>query len=259
MLDLQRASLLKRLSAAIFDFILLIVAITGFAWIIGNVINYDAKLAEFETLEAAYEQQYTEKFGLTEDEIKALPPEEQTKYNEEAQAFAKELATKRSNDTQYINSMSLLIQLTFIIISFSVLLSYLFLEFAVPLLFKNGQTMGKKIFSVALMREDGVKITPTMLFIRTVLGKYTIETMVPIAVILMIFMTGDLLYSIIIMAIFFGNLILLFATKKHTAIHDKMAGTVAVDMQSQLIFKSPEELLKYKQKLHQEKIENTKS
>jgi len=27
-----------------------------------------------------------------------------------------------------------------------------------PLLFKNGQTLGKKIFGVALMRNDGVRI-----------------------------------------------------------------------------------------------------
>ena len=81
----------------------------------------------------------------------------------------------------------MIINLTLVITSISILLGYLLLEFVVPLIFKNGQTLGKKIFGIALMRNDGVKINTVMLFVRTVLGKYTIETMVPVLVIIMTF------------------------------------------------------------------------
>lgn len=258
MLDLQRASLLKRLSAAIFDFILLIIAITGFACVIDPIIGFETKINELNGFYEHYEKTYNVEFALSQAELEALEPEVLEHY--------KEVEKIINADEPFAKVLNQVPVLLFMLITFSILFAYLLLEFAVPLLFKNGQTLGKKIFSVALMREDGVKITPTMLFIRTVLGKYTIGTMIPVFVALMILLPeffGRYKYAltgiVIVAAIFIGQLILVFATKKHTAIHDKMAGTVAVDMQSQLIFKSPEELLKYKQKLHQEKIENTKS
>ena len=38
-------------------------------------------------------------------------------------------------------------------------------------------------------------------------------------------------------------------------IHDKLAGTVTVDLASQMIFDSPEALLEYKKRLHAESTE----
>ena len=137
---------------------------------------------------------------------------------------------------------------------FLILFAYLLLEFVVPLLLKNGQTLGKKIFGIAIMRTDGVKITPFALFVRTVLGKYTIETMVPVLIVIMIYfsilgLTGTVVLGLIALL----QIILLAATKSRSAIHDLLACTVAVDFASQRIFDSSEELLEYKKKLHEER------
>ena len=252
MLDLQKASLLKRISAAILDFILLAVAIVGFSFILNGALGYDAKTDELQEYYKGYEQEYNVKFNLTADEMKELSESEKAHYNE-----VQEIINK---DKEFIELYSSILNITIIIISFSVLLGYLFLEFLVPLLFKNGQTLGKKIFGIGLMRKDGVRMTPVMLFVRTVLGKYTIGTMIPVFVILMIFFGFMGIFgTVIIMAIIFAQLILTFATKAHTAIQDKMAGTVCVDMQSQLIFDTYDELLAYKQKLHKDKVEKAES
>ena len=47
--------------------------------------------------------------------------------------------------------------------------------------------IGKKIFGIGVMHNNGVRIDAVALFVRTFLGKYTIETMVPAMMILMIF------------------------------------------------------------------------
>ena len=57
----------------------------------------------------------------------------------------------------------------------------------VPLKLGNGQTIGKKVFGIGVMRVDGVQLTTIQLFIRTILGKFTLETMIPVYIVLMIF------------------------------------------------------------------------
>ena len=66
-------------------------------------------------------------------------------------------------------------------------LAFLIMEFLLPLRLQNGQTLGKKIFGVGLMRQDCVKVSAPALFIRAILGKYTIETMIPVLILLMIY------------------------------------------------------------------------
>ncbi|MBQ2142480.1 MAG: RDD family protein, partial [Alistipes sp.] len=105
--------------------------------------------------------------------------EERAQYDAALAAFAED------REAGYL--YSLLINLTLVIITFGILLSDLILELIVPLLFGNGQTLGKKIFSLGLMRNDGVKLNAMQLFARTLLGKFTIETMIPVYVLIMLF------------------------------------------------------------------------
>jgi uncharacterized RDD family membrane protein YckC len=133
--------------------------------------------------------------------------------------------------------------------------AFLLLEFLIPLLLGNGQTVGKKVFGVAVMREDSVKLSPVLLFIRAILGKYTIETMVPVLIILMIYW-GVLGFfgTVILFGMLILQLVLLFSTKERSAIHDKLAHTVAVDYASQKIFDTPEAMLAYKKRIHAEQV-----
>ena len=143
--------------------------------------------------------------------------------------------------------------LTMVIVSMSILFSYLIWEFFIPLRLKNGQTFGKKIFGIGVMREDGIKVTAPLLFIRTILGKFTIETMVPVLIIIMLFfgtigITGLLTLGLILLL----QIILMIATRTNSTIHDVLAKTVVVDLSSQMIFDSEEALVEYKKKVHAE-------
>ena len=104
------------------------------------------------------------------------------------------------------------------------------------------------------MRTDGVKVTAPLMFIRTVLGKFTIETMIPVYVLLMlIFGTMDLTGTVLLLVLLIAQVICLVTTKTNAAIHDLIAGTVVVDKDSQSIFRTTEDLIAWKKKVAAER------
>ena len=126
-------------------------------------------------------------------------------------------------------------------------------EFVVPLLFGNGQTVGKKIFGIAVMRVNGVKINGVALFIRSILGKYTIETMVPVMLVIMVMLEVlGIVGPAVILLIGVLQIGLMLATRTNSAIHDCLANTVAVDLHSQMIFGSEAEVIEYKKRIHED-------
>ena len=236
--------MLKRISAYILDVILLAVVIVGFAFLLSSVTGYDAYNEKLDSIYANYEEHYGVSFDMKYEEYEALSEDGKKNFDDATAAL--------NSDPNAIHTYDMIVNLTLVITSISILLGYLALEFFVPLLLKNGQTIGKKIFGIALMRNDCVKITPVMLFVRTVLGKYTIETMVPALIIIMVFFgsAGAIGFAVLVL-IAVLQIVLLFITKTRSVIHDLLAYTVAVDMQSQMIFDSTEELLEYKKSIHE--------
>lgn len=259
MYDFQRASMSKRISAALFDLILLCVAAVGFALLLSLVFGYDAHLGELDSIKASYEEQYTQnpaeyevKLEISSAEFEALSAEQREIYRAAYNAFAAD------GKATYISA--LLLNLSLLITSFGILLAYLALEFLVPLLLGNGQTLGKKIFGVAVMREDGVKISPVMLFARTVLGKYTVETMIPVFIVIMIFLeVMGIVGGITLIGMLLLQIVLMMTSKARAPLHDRLAHTVTVDLASQMIFDTPEEMLAYKQRIHSEKVASEKN
>ncbi len=256
--DLQKASLSKRISAYLFDFIIFLVLLTGFAALISLITGFDAKLADSQEHYAYYEEKYgigidemNAYNALTDDERENLSNEEKENYKAAIEEFAADEELRRAD--------TLVTNIILIMISMSFLFSYAILEFIVPLCLKNGQTLGKKIFSIALMRDDGVKASPVMLFVRSILGKYTIETMVPVFLLVFFFMTYDIIPLFVILILLIFNAVLFFRTKTHSFIHDILAYTVAVDLQSQMIFETKEDLIAYKNKIHAESLSESSS
>lgn len=244
--DLQKASMLKRISAYILDLILLVILVTGCAALLSSVLHYDSYSDSLLDYYTKYETEYGTSFDYSEEDYNALPAEDQQKYDD---AYAALIADE---DAMYVYNM--LINLTLLMLSISILVSYAVLEFIVPLLFKNGQTVGKKVFGVAVMRTGGVKISTVSLFIRTFLGKFAIETMVPVLLLMMIFLNAiGVVGPAIILALLVVEVVLMVVTRTNSTIHDILSDTVTVDLSSQLIFGSEEELLEYKKKAAAEK------
>ena len=103
-------------------------------------------------------------------------------------------------------------------------------ELIIPLILKNGQTVGKKVFGIGVMMTGGTKIKTVALFIRAVLGKYTIETMIPVLIIIMIYFGGIGILGVIILGlIVLLQLILMAATSNNSPIHDLISDTVVIE------------------------------
>lgn len=246
MYDVQKASMWKRISAFLFDFIMMSILAVGLGFILSSALNYTQHAAEMEQLYTQYELTFGVDFDISSEDYAALTHDARAAYDNATQAL--------SRDEAFVRVYSLLINFTLIIITFSILFAHLLLEFLVPLLFKNGQTLGKKIFGIGVMREDGVRLSPLLLFARTVLGKATVETLLPVLIVVMVYFGYIGFFgTVLLLALALIQLGLLIATRYHTPIHDKLAQTVTVDFASQMIFDSPEALLEYKKRLQAER------
>jgi len=249
MLDLQKASMLKRVSAFLLDIILLLILITGFAFVLSLATGYDGYNERLEAVEQAYEEKYGVSFDISEEEYNKMT-EDQRKYFDEAYAeFAKD------EDALYLYNMQF--NLILMISTVSILLAYVVLELILPLVFKNGQTVGKKIFGIALVHTNGVRLSTLALFVRTVLGKFTLETMIPVYIFIMaLFGTLGLTGTIMLLLILVLQIGVILITKTNSCIHDLLANTVAVDLSSQMIFDSVDDMNEYKKKIHAEQVKN---
>lgn len=243
--DLQKASIWKRVSAAMFDVILLCILAVGAACLLAAVTNYDGHQQTMTDTFARYEQEYGVTFEMTLEEYNAMTDAQREHYNEAYDALC--------HDETAMYAYNMTLNLTLLVTTFSILIATLVTEFAVPLAFGNGQTLGKKIFGICLMRTDGIRVTAPLLFIRTVLGKYTIEIMIPVLILVMIFLNmAGLDATLLLLLLLLLEIVLFVATKNRSLLHDLLAKTVVVDYQSQRIFDSEADLIDYKKKLHAE-------
>ena len=281
MFELRKIGIVKRASALLLDAILLAVLATGFMFIISLICNYsqEEKLAkqyfnEWEDFRKEYVGAIAEFYGFSYEETdddyvitkdgKSASLEDVMKSLVDSKGAGNDITEKAYETYQTLTPVQkvnlqykYIYTLLFMIVSLGILLAYLILEFIIPIILKNGQTVGKKVFGICLVRSDCVKITNLSLFARTLVGKFAIETMFPILLVFLFFFGGlGLLAVILFAALLLFNVVLFFATKNKTPIHDILAGTVAVDMKLQMIFESEEELVTKKALQQKENIEN---
>ena len=258
--DLQKASMWKRISAFLCDMISFCIVAVGIAFLLSSLSGIDTQQSKMVETCDRYAEEYGLDAFLTKEELDGAitfsVTEERYNALTDAQKEIYQKATEAlSADQEYLQAYYLVNQLILLVITFSILISCLLLEFVVPLLFKNGQTLGKKVFGVGVMRMDGVKISPVILLVRTLLGKYAVETMIPVFVLLSIlFGSASIVTLILLLLLAVAQIALLIFTQANTPLHDMLAGTVTVDFASQMIFDSPEELLEYKKKIHAESV-----
>ncbi len=286
MFELKKIGIVKRASAWLLDAILLAVLATGFMFIISLVCNFNHHQevyaqynAEWTEFRKEYVGEVAEFYGFTYEEtdeegnnytitkdgkpaslgdvMKALD-DSKGEEPETANSYAK---YKTLTPAAIVNAQfKLILSMLFMMISLGILLAYLVLEFILPIFLKNGKTIGKAVFGICIVRPNCVKVTSMALFVRTLLGKFAIETMFPVFLIYMFFFGGLGLLAVILLAAFLlMSIILLFATKNKTPIHDLLASTVVVDAKLQMIFESEDELIAKKSELHKQLIENSKS
>ena len=245
--DLQKASMWKRISAFLFDLILLSIVSVLFAWALSKVLGYDGYQQRLSDAYTRVGEEYGIDLRMPLAEYNALDEAGRDRLNAAYDAL--------SADGDATGTYNMLIQLTILISSIAILLGYLVMEFAVPLKLGNGQTLGKKAFGLAVMYSDGVRLRAVGLFIRTVLGKYAVETMIPVIILMMIFWgTIGIVGPIVLFAILVVEVAVMIATHTNALIHDLLANTVVIDYASQMIFETREDMIHYKEKIHAEMV-----
>lgn len=250
--DVQKPSLWKRISAALLDFVLIFVLIEGLILLLTSVFGYNSYVERRNAIEEKYISDYGIIRDLTEEELAAMPEAEQTAYKAKVEAANKAY----QSDEEVIFLFGKIISLALMISTLSILFGFLILEFAVPLWLGNGQTIGKKVFGIAVMRIDGVKVSPISVFARGILGKCTIGTLVPVYLIIMLFFgIMGMVGVVTFIGLFLLQIILFIFTRYHTPIHDKFAQTLTVDMTTQIIYDSVEEMLEAKKRAAAEEAE----
>ena len=124
--DLQKASMWKRISAFLVDFILLVIAIAGFAFLFSTVLGFDKYNTTLNDAYAKYEAEYGVVFDISQEEFIQLSEAEQQAWNNAYQALIKD------NEAMY--SYNMVINLTLLISTLAVLFAHLALEFFIPII-----------------------------------------------------------------------------------------------------------------------------
>ena len=263
-ISLQKANFWKRISAYLLDFILTVILATGAAFVVSSIVKYDACLDAYSAKQSFYYSQAEEKYNIdlkiTEEAYNAMTEEERTAYDETQKLALEEINQALNTDEEFLALHSKMFTFTLLIFSLSLLTSIFIVYFVAPLIFKNGQTLGKKIFGLGVIRTNFVKISNPVLFIRSIVGLFAMETMFPILMLLMTFfgLLGGI-GLIMIVLLFILQIGVLIATKTNSSIHDLLSDTVVVDYACQQIFETEEDLIAYKQKQHEEEVNNTRA
>lgn len=240
--DLQKASIWKRISAWLFDGILFGILAVAAGVMLSWALGYDGYALQLEQGYAKYESEYGVTFEISQAEFEAMTEAERGNYNAAYEAFIAD------EDAMYAYNM--MMNLTLVVLSLAILMAVAVIEWLIPMKLGNGQTPGKKIFGLCLMRTDGVMLNNMQLFTRSLLGKYTVETMIPVLIILMIYWgTMGVMGTLVLAALLLTQLGCVLFTRTNSAIHDLMAGTVVVDYGSQTIFRTTEDLIAYQKKV----------
>ena len=244
--DIQKASFWKRISAFMLDAIVMVILAVGCGAARSGALRFSEYNEKVQAAYTQYEEDYGISFELTQEEYETMLPEERARFDEAYDALIA--------DQEAMYAYNMTIYLSMLITTMGILIAVILLEFVGPMMLGNGQTLGKKVFGLGVMRVDSVRLTTIQLFIRTFLGKFTIEIMIPILLVLALFFNIIGPVGLIVLGgILLLQVILLGISKTNSAIHDHLAGTVVIDIASQRIFDTTDDMIEYKKKIAAEK------
>ena len=218
---IKKAHFGKRTLAFLFDLIctfFLFIGIENLVMhpIVNGVFDYDALDHEFET-------------KLVEHGIAHYDKDNKFVYNElpkEGYDWTSFNEDKRAVEVKDKLSMMNLFTLTM-----DFMISEFFVFCLIPLILKNGQTLGKKMMKLALVSTNEVKVKGWNVFARWALGIYVFETMITLFFVVFAVIPVPLILTLITSVV----------SKKGMALHDYIGGTIVVDLNNTLIIDTVEE------------------
>lgn len=225
-----QASLGKRFAAFLLDAILFVCLFTGALLVSSYAVGYQAN---YEQLEEKYIEHGV---FIKDDNNEYVFCDTENKDCQDAwDAF--------NDDEEACAYYDKSIALSVAVITVASFTSLLVFEYIIPLIFKNGQTIGMKILKIGLIDKNGIKINHMQLFIRFLFGKFLISMILPIYgfIYMMFNFTGGLYGFILFAFINLMNILMFFTGKNHAAIPDAISNVYAVNIEETYIFDSIEE------------------
>ena len=223
---------INRAAAFILDAILLLVLFTGILYFISLIADFDTHYA---ILQEEYKKVCYLVFNPEINDYQAISPTDPNfdyvvELINDNEVLLKELS--------FVNTFSVNAPLIGLAISLFIL------EFIVPLILKNGQTVGMKFFKIALISNNNLAITTTQLFARCIIGKIAVLGIIPMLAILYIFLNagGGLFGTIILLVVVIIQIVMLIKNKNHEGIADKIANVHPVNFTETVIYKTQKEL-----------------
>ena len=239
-ISIQKANFWKRFSAWLVDAVAVFFVSLGVFILACILVNTDALKVAYQNKIEPYKTAIETEFSIDLDlmgtaEYQAMEQAERDAYDalyEKAQdAFNEKIKADKDALELYNNWLTQVLTAGII----AILTSHLLLNFCVPLILKNGQTLGKKTFGLAVIRTNGVKVNGKVLFVRQFIGLCAIETMAVLYMCTLI--PVGLITALLVQALQVGVMI---KTPTNSSIHDLLADTVVVELASQQIFETEE-------------------
>jgi len=240
----KKASIIKRLGAYLIDAILFITIFAGMVLLVSYIVGYQNN---YTLLENKY----------IEHGVYVLKNNSYT-FCDETTELCKQAWIDFNNDKDACYYYDHSTSLTTLIITISAFISYGILEFVIPIIFKNGQTIGMKCFRIGLIDKQGIRVKNIQIFIRFLFGKFLVSRILPIyGFIFMVFnLTGGLYGFVLAVGILLCDLGMMIFSETKSGIANAISSTYAVDLEETYIFNTIEEL--NNKKCEEQRILDTK-
>ena len=219
--NIPKASLWRRIAAWIFDLLFVAAIAVGCGFALYTILGYDNYNQTLEVAYNQYEAQYGTVFDITTAEYEALTAEEKETYDAAYNALL--------SDEDAMHAYEMLVSLSLVIAACGILLALLIWELFIPL-FLGNRTLGKKLLGLCVIRKNGAPLTPLQLFARTLLGKFVIESLIPVYILLMLFWgSASPVGAAILLGLPILQFLLLRFSSTGCVIHDLVSGAIVAD------------------------------
>ena len=235
MYGIYNAKLFNRIAAFLVDCIIILVVfvavdLVATQKIANKVWGYDNLMDQYEQYQIDYGIAYFDTDGnLVYNNVDSSVTE----------AFQNDQAVQKvASQISWISVM---------VISINLFVGELIAFLILPLIFKNGKTVGKLLMHMGLATNQGVRIKFWQLLARFLIGIFAVETVLSLEFIYLL--------GIPVPIPLVGSAIVMFATKRHQALHDLIAGTQVVDTDKTIILDSLSEREAHAAEYAQEKAQ----
>lgn len=129
----------------------------------------------------------------------------------------------------------------------AIIITWILAYFVMPIILKNGRTLGKLMFKSAVVNKLGYNVSVPQMALRS---------LAPLALVIAVYLisafTIMMMFYLVMMIVLLVSYTLVIFNKDHKSIHDFVAGTIVIDSEKSTWFKSALEEQQYQENLEKE-------